>query len=110
MSKTIDTTAICAAMITLDVKTDVERQFYKLLADRLKGKTRAQGLAVACTCFLYDVRSGVDGFTGQPLHAALCGLPPIGAFVLFVEAKQIILANVPDDVRADVKSVLDGVA
>jgi hypothetical protein len=110
MTKTINTDAMCAAFIIHEDRTDVEIQFYKLLTERLRGDTNVQGIAVACTLFLYDVRSGVDGFTGQPLHTVLRGLPTIGTIALFVEAKQIILANVPDDVRADVESALKGLS
>jgi hypothetical protein len=99
----IDTTAMCKALTNAG-DTVVEKQFNLLLAERLRGDISAGGIAVALTCFVYDLRTGVDGFTGQPLHATLRSMPPFGAYALLSLAKHLIAKNVPDDVRAEVES------
>jgi hypothetical protein len=109
--RTINTSKICDALTNQDIRTEVEKQFYGLLAERFRGNLRekaitAGGIAVVCACFLYDVRHGKCGFTYHDLHPTLRGLPPTGIFVMFVQAKQIILANVPEDDRSDVEKAL----
>jgi len=105
MNQTIDTTAIVNALTNHDVKTTVEKAFYKLLADRFRGELHVKAVDMLCMLFLHDVRTGVDGYTGQPLKG-LRDVPPIAVKVMFVEAKQIILKNVPDDIRATVERAL----
>jgi hypothetical protein len=70
-------------------ETDEDRTtitYGKLLAERIGDGVVPMGYVMATTLLSYDLRTGVDGFTGEAMPSQLTGLPPMMHGVLEVTA------------------------
>lgn len=84
--------------------------FAGYLADRLNPRLVPEGFVLAAELALYDLQTGIDGFTQQPVPARLQGYPSVLYAVLQMRVPEIAAAACPDDFGQDVAKVYAAIA
>lgn len=84
-------------------------QFGAHLASYLNPELVPMGFVMACELAIYDLQTGINGFTGEPVRSRLVGLPPIVYALLRMEIVPIAEAIFPADFAAGVKAFVDQV-
>ena len=59
------------------------------LAQRLNPEIVPMGFLMATELYIYDINSGKDGFTGEPMPADVVGMPPIMNGIVRLVANNI---------------------
>lgn len=84
-------------------------EFAAYLATRLNSELVPTGFAMACQLVLYDLQSGVDGFTGKRIGGNLVGFPSIFYVLLERDIPRLADAVLPADFAAELKSFTEEV-
>lgn len=79
--------------------------FGSYLADRLNPELVPAGFYMAAQIALYDLQTGVDGFSGEPIQSNLVGCPPQVYANLNRFVPQIAEAVCPPDFAEGVKKM-----
>jgi len=80
--------------------------FGHFLAERLNPSLVPQGFVMACELAIYDLGTGVDGFTNKPIHNELVGYPPVVYMVLRMTIPGIAKAIFPAEFAQEVETVI----
>ncbi|PJE81236.1 hypothetical protein COU58_03555 [Candidatus Pacearchaeota archaeon CG10_big_fil_rev_8_21_14_0_10_32_42] len=88
---------------------DTIYDFGAYLADRLNPELFSQGFNMAAELALYDLQTGVDGFSGQPIRSRLVGYPSMIYGLLSMQVPQIAEAVCPEDFAKGVKDFYEQV-
>jgi hypothetical protein len=84
--------------------------FGRHLAGYLNLELVPMGFVLRCELALYDLQTGVNGFTGEPIQRSqLVGCPPIIYALLRMEIPRIADAVLPAEFAASVKSYIEQV-
>jgi hypothetical protein len=59
------------------------------LAQRLHPEVVPMGFVMATELYVYDINTGKDGFTGEPMPSEVTGMPPIMGAAVRLTAAQI---------------------
>ena len=85
-------------------------QFGQYMATRLnQDDIVPMGFVLGCELALYDLQSGVDGFTGQTIQNSLVGYPPMIYAMLRMEMGRIAEAVFPAEFATAVKEHIEAV-
>ena len=79
------------------------------LAGYLNPQLVPMGFVMGCELALYDLQTGVNGFTGKPLQSRLVGYPPMIYALLRMEIPRIADAVLPAEFAASVKNYIEQV-
>ena len=83
--------------------------FGRYLAGYLNPELVPMGFVMGCELALYDLQTGVNGFTGKPLQSRLVGYPPMIYVLLRMEIPRIADAVLPAEFAASVKNYIEQV-
>lgn len=86
---------------------EVLYDFGRFLADRINPELMPLGFVNAVTLAVYDLKAGVDGFTGQRISGTLASLPDILYSQLPMSAARIAKAVYPEDFAKQVEAELE---
>jgi hypothetical protein len=78
--------------------------FGQFLAGYLNDQLVPMGFIMGCELALYDLQSGVNGFTGQPISSSLVGYPPIIYAGLRMGIAEIAATIFPTEFAEQVKN------
>lgn len=85
-------------------------QFGRFLAERLGNDTiLPMGFNMVAELGLYDLQTGIDGFTGEPIRSRLVGNPPMIYGFLRMIVPEIADAVCPEDFAKGVRKMYDEV-
>ncbi len=87
---------------SLDPKVN---QYARYLAERLNPELVPQGFVMAGALANYDLKEGVNGFTGEPIQNDLVGLPSLEYNKLLVALPDIASRVLPEDFAAEVEEI-----
>ncbi len=88
---------------------DAIYDFGAYLADRLNPELVPQGFNMAAELALYDLQTGIDGFTRQPIRSRLVGYPPMSYGLLRMQVPEIAEAVCPEDFTKGVREFYEQV-
>ena len=83
--------------ISSNVIDDPIYGFGRFLAERLNPELAPEGFVLACELALYDLQSGVDRFTQEPIRNGLVGYPPVIYTLLGMKISEIAEAIFPTE-------------
>ncbi|MEK6937905.1 MAG: hypothetical protein AABX04_02580 [Nanoarchaeota archaeon] len=84
--------------------------FWVYLGERLRNpQINPMGFNMTAQLVLYDLQTGVDGFTGKPVPHSLSGMPPCMYVVMEMNIPKIARAVCPPDFAEAVQKVYDDV-
>lgn len=83
--------------------------FGHYLAGRLNSQLVPMGFVMGCELALYDLQTGVNGFTGESIQSRLVGYPPMVYALLRMEIPRIADAVLPAEFAASVKNHIERV-
>lgn len=82
-------------------------EFGRLLAERIgTGDLAPMGFNMAAELLLYDLQTGIDGFTGKPMDSSLLGYPPIIYKAIRLNIPAIAKATCPAEFAQAVTSIV----
>lgn len=87
----------------MPVQDNLICEFGSYLADRLNPELVPAGFNMAAELLLYDLRTGVDGYSGEPIRSSLVGNPPVIYAILRAIVPKIAEAVCPPDFAKGVK-------
>ncbi len=92
----------------LGFKTPTAQSFGRLMADRMgSAAILPEGFVVCAELLIYDLQTGVDGFTGQPMHSSLVGQPIMIYALLRATVGQIAEACCEPEFSEAVKKLIE---
>lgn len=92
-----------------DAPNDLLYDFGRYLAGYLNPQLVPMGFVMGCELALYDLQTGVNGFTGKPIQSQLVGYPPQIYALLRMEIPRIADAVLPAEFAASVKNHIEQV-
>jgi hypothetical protein len=84
-------------------------EFAAMLAKRLNPDLLPVGVNLSIELLLHDLKKGVDGYTGRPIHG-IGGMPPMFYVVLRLAIPRILDAAFPVEFAKRVKEIMAEVA
>lgn len=75
------------------------------LAERLNSEIIPMGFVMATELYVYDVQTGQNGFTGEPMPAAVTGMPPVMTSIIRMVAEDVALEAYGEDFVSEVSSI-----
>ena len=88
---------------------DTLYQFGAFLAERFHDSLVPEGFMMGAELALYDLQTGVDGFSGQPIRSRLVGSPPMIYGLLRMRVPDIAEAVCPPEFAEGVRNMYDTV-
>lgn len=92
-----------------DAPDNLLYDFGRHLAGYLNPQLVPMGFVMRCELALYDLQTGVNGFTGKPIQSRLVGYPPMIYALLRMEIPRIADAVLPAEFAASVKNHIEQV-
>ena len=93
-----------------DAPNDLVYDFAHFLAKHhLNPELIPQGFVIACELALYDLQTGVDGYTSQPIQSRLVGYPPMTYGLLRTNIPTIAKAIFPEEFAESVRTFMEEV-
>lgn len=90
-----------------DAPDNLLYDFGRYLAGYLNSELVQMGFVLGCGLALYDLQTGVNGFTGRPIQSRLVGYPPMIYALLWTEIPRIAEAVLPAEFAASVKNHIE---
>lgn len=87
--------------------TDLIYELGAYLATRLNDRLVPAGFVLGMHLALYDLKKGINGFTGEPIRNSLVGYPPMLYDVMSMYIPRIARAVFPEDFANEVQLFVD---
>lgn len=88
---------------------DTLYEFADFLSERLNSRLVPEGFNMAAQLALYDLKTGVDGYTHQSIRSRLVGYPSMIYALLEMRIPDLAQATCPEPFAKGVKRVYDEV-
>lgn len=97
-------------LMNLELENDVDdimKEFGKFLSPRLNPELVPAGFVLASELALYDLSTGINGFTSEPIRNRLVGYPPITYALIRMRLDDIAYAIFPESFANEVRDFFE---